>query len=159
MTRTLLTAISLTLLSQTVFAETVLMVCDAKKTKAAYAQDGKVYWKLETGIIKSEIYFRDKLKWQSWCDIEWLKSKSSKTSEFVTGTYDQGDAAGACTRVWKRQSNENPNNPVFYTTYSYVDFVRQIYETTTDRKTNEKSKRILRHQSDCKLIQNLTDDK
>jgi hypothetical protein len=82
MTRTLLTAIFLTLFSQTAWAETLLMVCDAKKTKAAYAQDGKVYWKLETGLFKSAIYFRDKIKWIPWCDIDYFKYTLADTDLF-----------------------------------------------------------------------------
>jgi len=33
-----------------------------------------------------------------------------------------------------------------------------MYETNTDRKTNEKTETIGKHRSDCKLIQNVTDD-
>ena len=130
------------------------MVCDAKKTKAAYAQDGKVYWKLETGLFKSTIYFRDKIKWRPWCDIDYFKSKSSETLEFLDGQYDQGDAAGICTRSWKRYSKDK-SKVAYDTTYSYVDFYRLRYETKTDRKINETSEVIIDHKSDCELTQNL----
>ena len=155
MTRTLLTAIFLTLFSQTAWAKTLLMVCDAKKTKAAYAQDGKVYWKLETGLFKSTIYFRDKIKWIPWCDIDYFKSKSSKTAEFLDGKFDQGDAAGICTRSWKIYSKDK-SKVAYDTIHSYVDFYRLRYETKTDRKINETSEVIIDHKSDCELTQNLT---
>jgi len=158
MTRTLITAIFLTLFSHPVTAETVLMVCDAKKTKADYAKDGKVYRKLETGLIKSKIYFRDKIKWQLWCDVDYFKSNSSKTSEFLESEYELGDAAGVCTRKWKKYAKDDPTKVAFDTDYSYVDFYRLIYETKTYRKINENSETITDHKSDCKLIQNLTND-